>query len=84
MGRVIPMQGRHAPVKAKEDARFLANLVYEALPILLPKADVAERRKLAHDMLVLCRGRKPRRLTPGLLSELLRTRASCVHDREEE
>jgi hypothetical protein len=79
---VIPMQGRHAPVKCKEDARFLANLVYEALPLLLPKASIDERRKLARDILSLCRGRKPRRLTSEVLTELLMVHSSCVMDQK--
>jgi hypothetical protein len=52
------MHGKYAPAKCKEDARFLAALVFEALPILLPKASQDERRKLAADILSLCRGRK--------------------------
>ena len=87
MAKVIPMHGKYAPAKCKEEARFLAALVFEALPILLPMADVAERRKLAHDMLVLCRGRKPRRLTPEVLkrhSEMLAARPLTVRFNSEE
>lgn len=80
MAKVIPMHGKYASAKCKEDARFLAALVFEALPIVLPKAGQDERRKLAADILSLCRGRKPRRLKPEVLTELLMVHSSCVHD----
>lgn len=80
MAKVIPMHGKYAPAKCKTDARFLAALVFEALPILLPKASLDDRRKLAADMLVLCGGRTPRRLTPEVLTELLMVHSSCTHD----
>jgi hypothetical protein len=82
MGKVVSMHGKHAPAKCKEDARFLANLVYEALPILLPKASIDERRKIAADILALCRGREPRRLTPEVLVELIAVHSSCVMDQK--
>jgi hypothetical protein len=82
VAKVIPMHGKHAPAKAKEDARFLAALVFEALPRLLPKASLDERRKLARDILSLCRGRKPRRLTPEVLTELMMVHSSCVMDQK--
>jgi hypothetical protein len=78
---VIPMQGRHAPVKCKEDARFLANLVYEALPLLLPKASIDERRKLARDILSLCRGERAR-MTPEVLTDLLMVHSNCLMDQK--
>jgi hypothetical protein len=81
MAKVIPMHGKHAPAKAKEDARFLAAVVFEALPLLLPKANVAERRKLAADMLAVARGTRAR-LTPEVLTELLMVHSSCVMDQK--
>ena len=80
MDKVIPMSKKVSP-EAREEARFLASLVYECLPVLVPKADVAERRKLAGDILSLLKGRRER-MTPGLISELLRIHASFVQDQE--
>lgn len=79
MDKVIPMSKKVSP-EAREEARFLASLVFESLPILMPRAELAERRKLAADMLSLCAGRKPERITPEALGELIRRSAVCVHD----
>jgi hypothetical protein len=79
--KVIPMSKKVSP-EAREEARFLASLVFESLPILTPRAELAERRKLAADMLSLCAGRKPERITPEALGELIRRSAVCVHDQE--
>jgi len=79
--KVIPMSKKISP-GAREEARFLASLVFESLPILMPRAELAERRKLAADMLSLCAGRKPERITPEALGELIRRSAVCVRDQE--
>ena len=75
------MGDRAAKAEARREAIARAYLVYECLPVIVPKAGVAERRKLAGDILSLLKGRRER-MTPGLLSELLRIHASCVHDQE--
>jgi hypothetical protein len=68
VGEVIPMGDRAAKAEARREAIDRAYLVYEALPVLAPKAGVAERRKLAGDILSLLKGRRER-MTPGLLSD---------------
>jgi hypothetical protein len=63
----------------REEARFLASLVFESLPILMPKAGVAERRKLAADIMMLLKRRRER-ITPEALLELIQRNAVCVLD----
>jgi hypothetical protein len=67
VGEVIPMGDRAAKAEARREAIARAYLVYEVLPVLAPKAGVAERRKLAGDILSLLKGRRER-MTPALLS----------------
>ena len=64
MGKVIPISDRTANDAERREAKATAYLMYEVLPIVLPKAGVAERRKLAADILLLCAG-KPTRMTPA-------------------
>jgi hypothetical protein len=60
----------------------------QVVDLLLPGADPARRKHIADRILAMCDGvhsrrdRKPRRLTPELLEDLLRIHASCVHDAE--
>lgn len=81
MGEVIPMGDRAAKAEARREAIARAYLVYECLPVLVPKAGVAERRKLAGDIMSLLKGHRTR-MTPELLSQLIRIHSSCVHDQE--
>ena len=81
MGKVIPISDRTVKAAERREAIAHAYLVFECLPVLMPKAGVAERQKLAGDILSLLKGRRER-MTPALLSELLRIHASCVHDQE--
>ena len=68
MGEVIPMGDRAVKAEARREAIDRACLVYEVLPVLAPKAGVAERRKLAGDIMSLLKGRRER-MTLGLLSD---------------
>jgi hypothetical protein len=82
MSKVVPIDSGK-PSDERVEACLRAYLVFEVLPILAPKAGVNERRRLADEILSICRGTERRvRMTPGLLSELLRIHASCVHDQE--
>jgi hypothetical protein len=57
----------------------------QCVDLLLPGATTRQRKRIADRILVMCGGgkeRKPRRLTPELLDDLLRIHASCVHDQE--
>ena len=64
MGEVIPMGDRAAKAEARREAIARAYLVYEVLPVLAPKAGVAERRTLAADIMLLCAGKRSR-MTPA-------------------
>jgi hypothetical protein len=68
VGEVIPIGDRAAKAAERREAIARAYLVYECLPVLVPKAGVAERRKLAADIMMLLKGRRER-MTPGLLSD---------------
>lgn len=59
--------------------------------LLLPGAAPARRKRIVNRILAMCdgkgrvhsrRGRRPRRMTPSLLSELIAVHSSCVHDQE--
>ena len=80
MDEVIPMSNKASP-EAREEAGFLASLVFESLPILMPRAELAERRKLAADIMMLLKGRRTR-MTPELLSDIIRHSAVCVLDQQ--
>ncbi len=63
----------------------------QCVDLLLWCATPRQRKRIATRILVMCGGkgrvhskrdRKPRRLTPQLLDDLLRIHASCVHDQE--
>ncbi len=82
MGKVIPMGDRAAKAEARREAIARAYLVYEVLPVLAPKADVNERRRLADEILSLCGCQRRVRMTPSLLAELISIHSSCVHDQE--
>jgi hypothetical protein len=82
VGKVIPMRGKSVSAEARKEAHLRAFLVFEFLPILVPKAGLNERRRLADQMLLMCGGYERRvRMTPQLLSELIAVHSSCVHDR---
>ena len=66
-------------------------IALQCVDLLLPGATPRQRKRIANRILVMCGGkgrvhsrkeRKPRRLTPELLDDLLRIHASCVHDQE--
>jgi len=57
----------------------------QCVDLLLWGATPSQRSRIADRILAMCDGgkeRKPRRLTPELLDDLLRIHASCVHDQE--
>jgi hypothetical protein len=60
----------------------------QCVDLLLWDATPSRRRRIASRILAMCDGaqsrrdRKPRRLTPELLEDLLRIHASCAHDQE--
>ena len=66
-------------------------IALQCVDLLLPSAAPARRTRIANLILAMCdgkgrvhsrRGRKPRRMTPQLLSELIAVHSSCVHDQE--
>jgi hypothetical protein len=63
-------------------------IALQVVDLLLPGAAPARRKHIAGRILAMCDGvhsrseRKPRRLTPELLEDLLRIHASCAHDQE--
>jgi hypothetical protein len=64
-------------------------IALQCVDLLLSGAAPARRTRIANRILTMCDGcvhpgreRKPRRLTPELLDDLLRLHASCVHDQE--
>ena len=60
----------------------------QCVDLLLWNATPSQRSGIADRILAMCDGvrsrseRKPRRLTPELLEDLLRIHASCAHDQE--
>jgi hypothetical protein len=66
-------------------------IALQCVDLLLPGATPRQRKRIANRILVMCGGkgrvhsrreRKPRRLTPELLDDLLRIHESCVHDQQ--
>ena len=66
-------------------------IALQCVDLLLRGATPRQRKRIANRILVMCGGkgrvhsrreRKPRRLTPELLDDLLRIHASCVHDQQ--
>jgi len=66
-------------------------IALQCVDLLLSGAAPARRTRIANLILAMCdgkgrvhssRGRKPRRMTPQLLSELIAVHSSCVHDQE--
>jgi hypothetical protein len=62
-------------------AWLLGFLMFEYLPGVMPKASIAEKRKVADEVLLVCVGKRSR-MTPELLAELIAVHSSCVHDQE--
>jgi hypothetical protein len=82
MSKVVPIDSGK-PSDERVEACLRAYLVFECLPILAPNASADRRRRLADEILSMCRGMERRvRTTPRLLEELLRNHASCVLDQE--
>lgn len=81
MGEIIPIDDRVAKAEARKQAIAHAYILFEVLPRLVPRAGIAEKRKLAADIMMVLKGRRTR-MTPQVLGELLRIHASCVHDQE--
>jgi hypothetical protein len=75
------MGDKAAKAEARREAIVRAYLLFEVLPRLVPRAGVAEKRKLSEDIMMLLKNRRTR-MTPELVSELLSIHASCVHDQE--
>jgi hypothetical protein len=66
-------------------------IALQCVDLLLWGATPRQRKRIANRILVMCGGkghvhsrrkRKPVRMTPELLEDLLRIHASCVHDQE--
>ena len=66
-------------------------IAFQVVDLLLWGATPSQRSRIANRILVMCDGkgrvhsrreRKPRRMTPSLLSELIAVHSSCVHDQE--
>jgi hypothetical protein len=63
-------------------------IALQCVDLLLWGATPSQRSRIASRILAMCdsvhsrRERKPRRLTPQLLDDLLRIHASCVHDQD--
>jgi hypothetical protein len=66
-------------------------IALQCVDLLLWNATPGQRRRIAGRILAMCDGkgrvhpgreRKPQRLRPELLEDLLRIHASCVHDQE--
>jgi hypothetical protein len=63
-------------------------IALQCVDLLLWNATPSQRSRIADRILAMCDGvrskreRKPQRLTPELLEDLLRIHASCVHDQE--
>ncbi len=80
MGKVVPIGSKVDSEGAREEARTRAWLMFEVLPVLAPKASVAEKRRLTNEILLLVSGKGRVRLTPVLLSELISIHSKCVLD----
>src|SRR5258708_10762408 len=80
MDKVIPMPKKTTTAEYRQ-AWLLGFLMVEYLPAIMPKASIAEKRKVADEALLVCAGKRPR-MTPELLSELIAIHSSCVHDQE--
>jgi hypothetical protein len=80
MCEVISMPKRITTPEYKK-AWLLGFLMFEYLPAIMPKASIAEKRKVADEALLVCAGKRPR-MTPELLTELIAIHSSCVHDQE--
>jgi hypothetical protein len=81
VGKVIPISDRTAKAAERREAIDHAYLLFEVLPRLVPRAGVAEKRKLVADIMMVLKNRRTR-MRPQLLEELLRIHSSCVHDQE--
>ena len=65
-------------------------IALQCVDLLLPGATPPQRKKIANRILAMCdskvvwieEGRKPRRMTPDLLSELIAVHAQCVLDQQ--
>ena len=63
-------------------------IALQCVDLLLRGATPSQRSRIASRILAMCDGvhlkreRKPVRMTPELLNDLLRIHASCVHDQE--
>jgi hypothetical protein len=66
-------------------------IAFQVVDLLLWGATPSQRSRIANRILAMCDGkdrvhsrreRKPRRMTPELLSELIAVHSSCVHDQE--
>jgi hypothetical protein len=63
-------------------------IALQCVDLLMWNATPSQRRRIASRILAMCDGvysrrdRKPRRLTPELLEDLLRIHACCAHDQE--
>src|ERR1035441_7502595 len=76
---------RLIPIEVRREAHRRVCAVLRCLAVLVPGATPRQRKRIADRILTMCDGgkeRKPRRLTPELLNDLLRIHASCVHDQE--
>ena len=62
-------------------AWLLGFLMFEYLPGVMPKASIAEKRKVADEALLVCAGKRPR-MTPELLAELFSVHGQCVFDQQ--
>jgi len=82
MSKVVPIDSGK-PSDERVEACLRAYLVFECLPILAPKADADRRRRLADEILSICRGTERRvRMTPELLAELVAVHSQCVLDQQ--
>ena len=80
MRKVVPIGSKVDSEEARKEARTRAWLMFEVLPVLAPKASVAEKRRLTNEILLLVSGKGRVRLTPVLLSELISIHSQCVLD----
>jgi hypothetical protein len=80
VGKVVRIGSKVDSEEARKEARTRAWLMFEVLPVLAPKASVAEKRRLTNEILLLVSGKGRVRLTPTLLSELISIHSQCVLD----
>ncbi len=80
MRKVVPIGSKVDTDEAKAEARTRAWVLFEVLPVLAPKASVAEKKRLANEILLLVSGKGRVRLTPTLLSELISIHSQCILD----